>query len=138
MKFATILLLAIVLITSFAATCWASNTPIRVLILTGAADLPHHVWQETTASLRNILESRERFKVRVTEEPRGLSLAALKDYDTLVINYNGPRWPRETEVAIERFVREGGGLIAVHQAMYGSFFGQVLQNARWEAGELFK
>ena len=52
----------------------------------------------------------------------------------MVVNYNGPRWPSETEIAIEEFVEEGGGLIAVHQAIYGAFFGQKLRNNRWATG----
>ena len=84
--------------------------------------------------MRKILEFGERFEVRVTEEPRGLTFAALEDYDVLVLNYNGPRWPRETETAIERFVKEGGGLVAVHQAIYGEFFGQRFRDGRWRTG----
>jgi len=112
----------------------AEKTPVQVLLITGKADLPYHVWQETTASMREILQSRECFEVRVTEEPRGLSQAALQGYDVLLLNYNGPRWPLEVETAIERFVNDGGGLVAVHQAAYGEFFGQVHRDGRWQSG----
>jgi type 1 glutamine amidotransferase len=108
---------------------------VEVLIITGQADLPYHKWQETTRCIRKILEKGSRFTVRVTEEPRGLNRASLKGYDVLILNYNGPRWPLETESAIESFVREGGGLIAFHHASYGPFFGHVFGENGWQDGE---
>jgi type 1 glutamine amidotransferase len=108
--------------------------PIRVLIITGEADLPYHVWQETTASMRNILGASGRFDVRTNEEPRGLNAAALEDYQVLVLNYHGPRWPKEAEEAVEQFIRNGGGFVAVHQASYGPFFGQEMRDGHWQPG----
>jgi type 1 glutamine amidotransferase len=70
----------------------------------------------------------------VTEEPGGLSSAVLQNYDVLLLNYNGPRWPHNTEIAIEGFVKEGGGFVAVHQAIYGEFFGHVFSDREWRAG----
>ena len=134
MRIATFLVWFVVLMTYLPLVTQAENPRIKVLLLTGQADLPYHVWQETTASMRKILESSERFDVRVTEEPRGLTSATLAEYDVLVLNYNGPRWPTQTEAAIEKFVKDGGGFVAFHQAIYGAFFGQVYRNGRWEAG----
>ncbi len=112
----------------------AKREPIRVLIVTGEADLPYHVWQETTASMRRILDASGRFDVRTNEEPRGITAAALKGYQVLVLNYNGPRWPKEAEDAVERFIHNGGGFVAVHQASYGAFFGQEMRDGHWQAG----
>jgi type 1 glutamine amidotransferase len=104
------------------------------LIVTGNADLPYHRWQETTASLRAILEQTGRFEVRVTEEPRGLTVEALQEYDAVVLNYNGSRWPASAETALESFVRQGKGLLAFHQAIYGTFFGQEFRDQKWHEG----
>ena len=108
--------------------------PIRVLIITGEADLPYHIWQETTASMRRILEASGRFDVRTTEEPRGLNSESLRGYQVLILNYNGPRLPKAAEDAVERFIQGGGGFVAVHQASYGAFFGQQFRDGRWQPG----
>ncbi len=47
--------------------------PARVLIVTGNSDYQYHHWDETTASIRSILQEAGGFEVRVTEEPRGLT-----------------------------------------------------------------
>jgi len=37
-------------------------------------------------------------------------------YDTVVLNYNGPRWPKRIEEGFTQFVRDGGGVLAIHAA----------------------
>jgi glucose/arabinose dehydrogenase/mono/diheme cytochrome c family protein len=37
-------------------------------------------------------------------------------YDTVILNYNGPRWPKKVEEGFTKFVREGGGVLAIHAA----------------------
>jgi len=113
-----------------------ADQKLKALIITGQTDLPYHVWQETTVSLRSILNRSGRFDLRVTEEPRGITRAALQGYKVLILNYNGPRWPAEAETAIEAFVTSGGGLVAFHQSSYGEFFGQVKgPDGRWQERE---
>jgi type 1 glutamine amidotransferase len=107
--------------------------PLKTLIVTGATDLPHHHWRETTPFLRQMLENTGRFLVNVIEEPRALDAAALQGYDVLIFNYNGPRWSGAAEQAIEDFVRAGKGLVTFHQSSYGEFFGMKYEK-RWRAG----
>ena len=38
------------------------------------------------------------------------------DYDVVVSNYNGERWPGEVSAAFEKYVRSGGGLVSFHAA----------------------
>jgi type 1 glutamine amidotransferase len=108
--------------------------PVKVLIVTGASDEPHHHWRETSAVLADVLKQNGRFAVWTNEEPRALNAEALKGYDVVLLNYNGPRLGAAAESAIEAFVRNGGGLVAFHQASYGTFFGMELKNGRWQAG----
>jgi len=86
---------------------------IRVLILTGQNN---HDWRATTPVLRTMLINTGRFDVRVNEEPTGLTSATLAPYDVIILNYNGPRWGRTAEKALEDFVRSGKGLVSVHGA----------------------
>ena len=88
---------------------------IRVLILSGRNN---HDWRTTTPFLQRILEATGRFDVRVTEEPAGLTAAALRPYDVLISDYCGPRWGVTAEQAVAAFVRSGKGLAAVHGASY--------------------
>jgi type 1 glutamine amidotransferase len=108
--------------------------PLKVLVLTGASDLPYHHWRETTVCLRTILEQSGRFEVSVNEEPSRLTAAALAGYDVVAVNYLGPRWPAAVETALEAFVRQGRGLFAFHQASYGPFFGHVFRDRKWRDG----
>ena len=88
---------------------------IRVLIFSGRNN---HDWRTTTPFLRKILVDSGRFDVRVEEEPAGITAATLAAYDVLVIDYEGPRWGEVTEKAVENFVKQGKGLVAVHGANY--------------------
>ncbi len=88
---------------------------IRVLIFSGRNN---HDWRASTPFLRKILVASGRFDVRVEEEPVGITAATLAAYDVLVIDYEGPRWGEVTEKAVENFVKQGKGLVAVHGANY--------------------
>src|SRR5208282_3656427 len=86
---------------------------IRVLIFSGRNN---HDWRTTTPFLRKVLVDSGRFDVRVEEEPAGVTAATLAAYDVLVLDYEGPRWGKVTEEAVENFVKQGKGLVAVHAA----------------------
>jgi type 1 glutamine amidotransferase len=88
---------------------------IRVLIFSGRNN---HDWRTTTPFLRKVLVDSGRFDVRVEEEPAGVTEATLAAYDVLVLDYEGPRWGEVTEKAVENFVKQGKGLVAVHAANY--------------------
>jgi type 1 glutamine amidotransferase len=89
----------------------------------------HHDWRTTTPALKALLDSTERFDVRVTEEFRGASAQTLADYDLVVLNYYGRFDPwrdvaeqtfgAETEQALYDFVAGGKGLIAYHPTLAG-------------------
>ncbi len=88
---------------------------IRVLIFSGRNN---HDWRSTTPFLRKVLVNSGRFDVRVEEEPAGVTAATLAAYDVLVLDYEGPRWGEVTEKAVENYVKQGKGLVAVHGANY--------------------
>lgn len=118
----------------------APNDKLRVLVIDGHN--PYHVWQVTTPILKRILVSSGRFEVDVATLPippqppqismREFSSGAagskvgdqrttgfrprFADYDVVLSNYNGPRWPAETEADFVDFVAGGGGFVSVHAA----------------------
>ena len=96
-----------------ASVCRAGD--IRALILTGAGD---HDWRSTAPCLKKILLDTGRFDVRVDEEPLGISEATLAGYDVLIVHYHGVRLGAAAGKAIERFVKSGKGIVAIHNADY--------------------
>jgi len=87
---------------------------IRVLILSGQG---RDDWRASTSFLETILAARGPFEVKVNETPRGLTPETLAPFDVLVDDYNGPRWGRTAEKAVEDFVRSGKGLVVTHGAL---------------------
>jgi len=92
----------------------------RVLIVTGD-DVPAHNWRETTPFTRKLIESSGLVDVYVAEDPRILETSALERYDVVVLNFRNPP-PRDpgdkARANLEKYVREGGGLIAIHFAIF--------------------
>ncbi len=91
---------------------------LRALIVDGQNN---HDWKTTTPLLRKALESSGRFKVDIaTSPPAGQDMSGFRprfaDYDVVVSNYNGERWPAQTEKDFEAYVAGGGGFVTVHAA----------------------
>lgn len=96
----------------------AADGKLRALIIDGQNN---HDWKMTTPLLKKSLESSGRFTVDVaTAPPTGQLISDFRpkfaDYDVIVSNYNGERWPAETEKDLEAFLTAGGGFVAVHAA----------------------
>src|SRR3954468_22730615 len=86
-----------------------SEPKLRALIIDGQNN---HDWKTTTPLLRKALESSGRFKVDVaTAPPAGQSNTDFKpkfaDYDVVISNYNGARWPTSTEKEFVAYVASG-------------------------------
>jgi len=99
-----------------AAAAPGAQMPLSVLIIDG---MNNHDWQAGTRAIQSILAGTGRFKVDVCTYP---ARPDFSKYDVVVNNFNGghtpqgTRWPRETEEALERYVRNGGGLVVFHAA----------------------
>ena len=102
-----------VAVVALLASCALAQKPVCVLIVSGEND---HEWRLTTPLLERALENAGRFDVRTTESFAGATEKTLASYDALLVHYHGPRWGAETEAAVEKFVRSGKGLIALHGA----------------------
>src|SRR4051812_41007359 len=91
---------------------------LRALIIDGQNN---HDWKTTTPLLQKSLESSGRFKVDVaTAPPAGENNSEFRpkfaDYDVVVSNYNGTRWPTSTEKEFVAYIAGGGGFVTVHAA----------------------
>ena len=88
----------------------------KVVIVTGI-DYPGHKWKETAPALAGELRKDPRLKVDVVEKPEFLASEKLRDYNVVVLHFMNWETPDPGEQArqnLARFVREGGGVVAVH------------------------
>lgn len=116
---------AIAMATVLALTALVSRaaTPIPVMILDGESAGPYHDWQRTTPVLKRILDETGLFAtIVVTAPPPGGDFStfvpAWTKFQAIVMNYDAPdeRWPAALKASFEQYVRNGGGVVAVHAA----------------------
>ena len=89
----------------------------QVLIVTGV-DYPGHKWRETAPVLAKAIAADARLHITVTEEPADLD-RDLSAYDTIVLHFMDWEVSDPGPIAranLDRFVRDGGGLVLVHFA----------------------
>jgi type 1 glutamine amidotransferase len=92
--------------------------PPRVLLVTGV-DHPAHNWQTTAPAIRDVLQQNNQFAVRIVEHPDLLASDMIFDYDVVFLHFRNDR-PLDREQRVRknliRFVKQGGGLVALHFA----------------------
>ncbi len=91
-----------------------SAAPIRVMLLDGESAGSYHAWKLTTPVLKKELEETGLFQVDVVTMPP--STPDFGQYGAVVLNYDAPDWPEGLKAAFERYVKDGGGVVAVHAA----------------------
>jgi hypothetical protein len=98
---------------------------LKVLIISGQNSYEHD-WTGVNNRLRTQLKDTGRFDVRVTEDFDDGTLAMLKKYDVVILNYSS-RWnygDKDQHIwsdgafnALYTYVAEGGGLVAYHSSL---------------------
>ena len=109
-------LLAMVMISLGVAPLLAA--PYKALIVTGQNG---HDWKGTTPVLKQLLEETGLFTVDVAQSPaKGEDMSgfkpSFKDYQVVVLNYQGDSWPEDTKKAFVEYVKNGGGVVVFHFA----------------------
>jgi type 1 glutamine amidotransferase len=101
----------------------AFAAPVRVMLLDGESGGPYHNWKLTTPVLKKQLEETGLFQVDVVTAPPangdfGAFKPDFKSYAVVVMNYDAPdeRWPQAIKTAFQEYMKNGGGLVAVHAA----------------------
>lgn len=98
----------------------ADKTKIyKVLIIDGQNN--HRNMTDGTVMMKKYLEETGLFSVEVVTTPKkGENMEGFKPdfskYDVVLSNYNGDSWPEATNIAFEKFIKNGGGLVTVHAA----------------------
>ena len=89
---------------------------VKVLLIDGQNN---HNWVETSPVILDILNAPGRFEVERATVLKGETAKFKPDftkYDAVVMNYVGESWPDETKAGLEKYMKEGGGLIIIHAA----------------------
>lgn len=122
--------MAVVLLVGLVSNAYGAEK-MRALIIDGLN--PYHDWQVTSPLMKQILEDSGRFEVDIATVPlpegfkpnlggpnpriEGMDFRPkFADYDVVIGNYIGPRWPEETERDFVKFVESGKGFVVVHSA----------------------
>ncbi|HUK33435.1 MAG TPA: ThuA domain-containing protein [Vicinamibacterales bacterium] len=108
---------------ALALVCVKAATPIRVMLLDGESAGPYHKWRLTSPVLKRVLDETGLFTVDVVTAPAaGADFGGFgpefSRYQVVVLNYDAPdeRWPAPVKTSFDAFVKNGGGLVAVHAA----------------------
>jgi uncharacterized protein len=116
-RFAVSMILALTTAFGFARAA----SPIRVMLLDGESAGSYHKWRLTSPVLKKVLDETGLFAVDVvTAPPAGSDVSGFAPdfprYQVVVMNYDAPdeRWPASLKTSFENFVKNGGGLVAVH------------------------
>lgn len=99
---------------------------LRVLFITGIVTDEHSPLM--APMIRYMLESTGRFKVNITEDFTGCTAETLANYDAVFINYDGKEsieipfvnWGKTAEEALYEFVKNGGGCVLYHTAIFNA------------------
>lgn len=94
------------------------DNKVKTLIVTGQSN---HKWKVSSVAIKLILENSGLFAVNVAVSPEtGKIMSNFKpdfaSYQLVVLDYNGDRWPEETEKSFLDFVENGGGVVVYHAA----------------------
>jgi type 1 glutamine amidotransferase len=115
-------LLAAMLLASLALAAQTARG-IPVMLLDGESAGRYHDWQHVTPALQKMLDETGLFAVTVVTAPATTGELTGFDpqfasYRAVVMNYDAPqeRWPASLKASFERYMTEGGGLVAVHAA----------------------
>src|SRR5579884_2814146 len=89
----------------------ASGASIRALIIDGADTRPQ------TPGIQAILEAADTHVDVLTAPGKGSPFEPPFDrYKVVVLNYGGDAWPLATIAALQKYVQNGGGLVALATA----------------------
>ena len=118
-SFFRIFLVAVVALITFTPNYAEAKTKKqKVLIISGQNN---HNWQVSHRVLRLILNQSGLFECDVMlTEPAGGDMSGFtpdfEKYDVVVLDYNGDRWPKQTDEAFVKYVKRGGGVVVYHAA----------------------
>lgn len=95
------------------------HRPVRVVIITGENSYAGHVWKETSAELKNILDADKNFQVALEADPNYLANDALFGFDAAVLDFRNANPLISDDKAranLLKFLDQRKGLVVIHWA----------------------
>ncbi|HWA86922.1 MAG TPA: ThuA domain-containing protein [Opitutus sp.] len=119
MFFSTRLLRLAALALVSVTTSFAVSHPVYKLLLITGQSSKYHDWTKSSPLVKKYLEQTGLFTVDVaTTPPRGSDLSGFQPdfapYAAVVVVYEGDEWPAATKAAFVDYMKNGGGLVAIH------------------------
>src|SRR5438874_9540068 len=91
----------------------------RIVIVTGENSYAGHVWKDTSAELKSILEADKRLRVSLEANPNFIADDAFLGYDAAVFDFRNAN-PLEKDAQVQanllKFLAAGKGLVTIHWA----------------------
>jgi type 1 glutamine amidotransferase len=91
----------------------------RVAIVTGEDSYSGHVWKETSAELKTILEKNKNFEVTIEADPNFLATDGIFKCDALILDFRNAKPLSQDERAkanLLKYLSKGKGIVTVHWA----------------------
>ncbi len=103
-----------------ATTAFAAAPLTKIMLLTGQSS-KYHDWTRCAPLVKTYLDQAGLFAVDVvTTPPMGADMSGFSpkfaDYAVVVIVYEGDEWPAATKASFVEYMKNGGGLVTVHDA----------------------
>ena len=117
-RFFAIIISALLLATVATMPVSAKSPKLKALIVSGQNN---HNWPVSHKALKLILDNSGLFTADIVLTAKaGGDMSQFRPdfdkYDVVVLDYNGDRWPAETDAAFLRYVQNGGGVVVYHAA----------------------
>jgi type 1 glutamine amidotransferase len=102
-----------------AATAALAQKTAKVVIVTGENSYSGHVWKETSAELKSILEADKRLQVSLETDPNFIAKDEFLKFDAAVFDFRNQKPLAEDEKVqanILKFLEAGHGIVTIHWA----------------------
>jgi hypothetical protein len=121
------------------ALAFAAAPMHKIMLLTGQSNR-YHDWTKSSPLVKTYLEQTGLFTVdTVTTPPRGADMSGFAPkfsaYAAVVMIYEGDEWPEATKTAFVDYMKDGGGLVTIHDSdnafPYWKEFNEMIAVGGW-------
>src|SRR5262249_31797874 len=108
------------IVVMFLAIAGQAQKPLRAVIVTGENSFNGHVWKDTSAEVKKILDAGKVFaEVKIEPDPNFIANAAFLTYDAAVFDFRNAQpltSDAEAQANLLKFLDQGRGIVTIHWA----------------------
>jgi type 1 glutamine amidotransferase len=97
-----------------------AQRPARAVIVTGENSYSGHVWKDTSAEIKNILDAGKQFQqVQIEADPNFIATDAFLGYDVAVLDFRNAKplaSDEKVQANLVSYLERGKGLVTIHWA----------------------